>query len=210
MSMKNLIITVLLSIGAYQAYQKMNVSKPFLSTTNADLVLFTSSVCNAPCTDARSVIRETGLSVEEVLVGGDDNDSLLRFKAAGGGDQVPLLLTKTGKVFGFNRIEYLSAMADSNGLYVLPDDAQDVLGSHFENGEPKLVMYGTKWCPYCKKAREYFLSHGLDYEERDVEESREYKVMYKWLDTGGYPLVYYGAKRQEGFNASKLNALLDS
>lgn len=203
--MKNLLIMALLLFGAYQTYQNLYQSRSFSSATGADVVLFTSATCYAPCADARSLIRQTGLSVEEVQLGDGDTKKLSRFKAAGGGGRLPLLLTKQSTVVGFHRIEYLSALADSEGLAVLPKKARGVLGSHFENGEPKLVMYGTKWCPYCKKARAYFADRGLVYEERDVEDNHGHQVKYKWLNGAGYPLIYFGAKRFDGFNTKALD-----
>jgi glutaredoxin 3 len=34
---------------------------------------------------------------------------------------------------------------------------------------PKVVIYGTSWCPYCTRARQLLASKGVDFEEIDVE-----------------------------------------
>jgi glutaredoxin len=37
----------------------------------------------------------------------------------------------------------------------------------------KVIMYMTDWCPYCKKAREYLNSLGVNLVEYNVEQDRE-------------------------------------
>ena len=38
---------------------------------------------------------------------------------------------------------------------------------------PKVVMYATKTCGYCAKARAYFTERGVPWEERDIETSAQ-------------------------------------
>lgn len=206
--MKVLIVVALLVLTAYLGHGYLNASKSFGSNPYAGIVLFTSEVCHQPCADARAVLRETGVSVDEVVVSRDDAASMARFRSKGGSEVVPLLVTKNGSYESFHRVKYLSAIADSEGLQVLPEEARKVLSSHFDNGEAKWVMYATKWCPYCAKARAYFSNRGIHYEERDVEASDEYGEFYQWLNSSGYPLIYFGAKRLQGFDRHKLDRLL--
>jgi mycoredoxin len=32
-----------------------------------------------------------------------------------------------------------------------------------------VVMYGVKWCPDCRRAREFLAKHGVEYTEIDVD-----------------------------------------
>ncbi|WP_044555655.1 glutaredoxin family protein [Shewanella piezotolerans] len=36
-------------------------------------------------------------------------------------------------------------------------------GEHFKNTDKKVVMYGTDWCPVCKRTRDFFAKEGIEY-----------------------------------------------
>jgi len=38
-------------------------------------------------------------------------------------------------------------------------------------GNVQVVVYTTRWCPVCKRAKKWMASSGVQYEERDVESS---------------------------------------
>jgi len=39
--------------------------------------------------------------------------------------------------------------------------------------EPQIVMYGTKWCPDCHRAKNVFAQRGIPYTWIDIEEDKE-------------------------------------
>ena len=43
--------------------------------------------------------------------------------------------------------------------------------------ELKIEVYSKDWCPYCKKAKAFLKSKGLDYQEIDINEGDNYEVM---------------------------------
>ncbi len=64
-----------------------------------------------------------------------------------------------------------------------------------------IVMYGTVWCPYCKKARNYFKKKGLAFTEYDVEKNPSHMREFKKLGGTGYPLIMIGNKQKmHGFS----------
>jgi glutaredoxin len=71
----------------------------------------------------------------------------------------------------------------------------------------KIVMYSTSWCGYCKKARDYFNSHNIAFEEYDVENSNKGKRDYKKLGGSGVPIILLGNKRMNGFSVNKFKRL---
>lgn len=71
-----------------------------------------------------------------------------------------------------------------------------------------ITMYSTKWCPYCKKAKAYFASRGLQYHEIDIEASDAARREYKELGGKGVPLIFVGKKRMQGFSERAMDALL--
>ena len=97
------------------------------------------------------------------------------------------------------------ALAQAYGLEYLDAPQRDAIETHFNaDGTPRLVMYATDWCPYCKKAREYFNANDIPFTEVDVEKSVEGEQHYKALQSSGYPLIYIGAKRFQGFDKQTL------
>jgi glutaredoxin len=73
---------------------------------------------------------------------------------------------------------------------------------------PEVLMYATRECPYCAKARAYFQAHGVAFREIDIDASAQ--ARQEWQDKGGRgtPLIYVDGQRIEGFVAAKLDAAL--
>ncbi|MBN1473031.1 MAG: glutaredoxin family protein, partial [Syntrophaceae bacterium] len=42
-----------------------------------------------------------------------------------------------------------------------------------QDKNPEVILYTTSWCPYCTKARNFFLSRNIPFTEYDVEKDRE-------------------------------------
>jgi hypothetical protein len=45
-----------------------------------------------------------------------------------------------------------------------------------------VVLYTTSWCPYCKKAKEFFKSRNIYFTNYDIEQDRDAAVRKKQLD----------------------------
>lgn len=75
------------------------------------------------------------------------------------------------------------------------------------NSLPKVVMYATSWCPYCAKARAYFTSKHISFNEQDIENSSSAKRAYDKLGGNGVPLILVDNERMQGFNAEQFDAL---
>lgn len=74
-------------------------------------------------------------------------------------------------------------------------------------------IYTTPTCPYCKKAKEFFSDHDVDYEEVDVTEDREEaKQMIQKSGQRGVPVIVVSDEDEEdvivGFNQDKLSDAL--
>jgi len=75
----------------------------------------------------------------------------------------------------------------------------------FYKGQTKnknVVMFGTSWCGYCKKAREYFHAHNINYTDYDIEKDSHAKQMYAQLGVSGVPVILVGNVEMQGFSAS--------
>ena len=73
--------------------------------------------------------------------------------------------------------------------------------------KPIVVLYATSWCPYCKKAREYFKANNVQYLEYDIEKDEQAKRMYDLVGGSGVPVILVNGKKIQGFNRAKFEAL---
>jgi glutaredoxin len=69
-------------------------------------------------------------------------------------------------------------------------------------------MYATDWCPYCRKAREFFARRGITYAELDIEKSPAARAEYDRLGGRGVPLILVGTQRMNGFSQERLARML--
>lgn len=79
-----------------------------------------------------------------------------------------------------------------------------------ESAAPKVVMYATSWCGYCRKAREYFAANGIDYIEYDIEYDMEAKSRYDAFKGRGIPVIFVDGERMNGFDAGRFRRLYAS
>jgi glutaredoxin len=49
----------------------------------------------------------------------------------------------------------------------------------------RVVIYTTSWCPVCKRAKAWMASHGVPYEEHDIEASRDDARMNRTINPRG-------------------------
>ncbi|MCU0805943.1 MAG: hypothetical protein MUF79_12790 [Burkholderiales bacterium] len=74
----------------------------------------------------------------------------------------------------------------------------------------KIEMWRTSWCPYCKKANDFFRSCGLDFVEYDIEASAAAHAEFKSLGGRGVPLIRVHGKLMSGFDTRRFTALYQS
>lgn len=71
-----------------------------------------------------------------------------------------------------------------------------------------VVMYTTQSCSYCVKARSYFTSHDVAWQERDIETSQKAHAEWKSLGGVGTPLIVIEGERFQGFDQRRLDTAL--
>jgi glutaredoxin len=66
---------------------------------------------------------------------------------------------------------------------------------------PKVELYTTAWCVYCRKAREFFRSRGIAFIEYDIEKDENAARRKNQLtDRRGVPFAVINGKRIHGFD----------
>jgi glutaredoxin len=73
----------------------------------------------------------------------------------------------------------------------------------------KVTIFTTEWCGVCRKAKSYMASHGIAYDEFDIEKSRSAKTAFDRLGGRAVPVILVGKEKMIGFSPSKLEAMMD-
>ena len=65
---------------------------------------------------------------------------------------------------------------------------------------PTVELYITSWCPYCKKAMEYFDSKDIRYKVYDIEKDKQAAIRKKVLDKqNGVPFAIVNGQGIHGY-----------
>jgi alkyl hydroperoxide reductase subunit F len=73
---------------------------------------------------------------------------------------------------------------------------------------PKVKVYSTKQCPYCRMVKAFLEKHGIEYENIDVGEDEEAaRELFRLSKQLGVPVTVVGDEVIVGFDAPRLNAL---
>jgi glutaredoxin len=83
-------------------------------------------------------------------------------------------------------------------------------GAGIEPAEPaRVLVYTTKWCPVCKRAKTWMADQQIAFEERDVEESSENARRMRTINPrGSVPTFDLDGDVYVGFSESGLMAAM--
>lgn len=77
--------------------------------------------------------------------------------------------------------------------------------------EIKVIMYMTDWCPYCKKAREYLVSTGVNLIEYNIDKDRDRRQeMRNKSGSGAVPVIDIEGIIIRGYNLRAISAAIMS
>jgi mycoredoxin len=102
------------------------------------------------------------------------------------------------------RREFLAAIAASTAIALTGASTEYAAAAQSVD----VIMYATKTCGYCAKARAYFKRHGVAFQERDIETSAQAQKEWKSLGGAGTPMILVDGERIYGFNQTALDAAL--
>ncbi|HLL52269.1 MAG TPA: glutaredoxin domain-containing protein, partial [Myxococcaceae bacterium] len=77
-----------------------------------------------------------------------------------------------------------------------------------------IVVYGTSWCGYCRKARQWFKSRGIAFEDKDVErdpgaaQELAQKAAAAGVQPRGVPVIDVRGTLVLGYDVRALDRLL--
>jgi glutaredoxin len=74
---------------------------------------------------------------------------------------------------------------------------------------PKVELYTTSWCYYCKEARNFLRSRGIPFKEYDIERDKKAAARKARLDKQkGVPFAVINGRGIHGFSAEAYERLL--
>jgi glutaredoxin len=187
-----------MAVGVYKFYPHVFSLHGKGASSSAIAQVFVGPNCGQLCTDVEEIFNSRNVKYELIDVSTPEGEKY-------GIHQYPL--TKVGKqtVPGNSSTLLISALAETYGNAVLTPIERAVMKSHFdEKGKPMVVLYGTSWCQYCAYQRQYFADHHIAYSDVDVESSSAGKTSYSILQGNGYPLVYVGYRRFDGYKEQEI------
>lgn len=87
-------------------------------------------------------------------------------------------------------------------------DQDGVVYFSVEQPAQEVVMYGVPNCGYCRKARQYFSKHGIDYVEYNINKSSKRLKEFRRMGGRGTPLILIDGKKIHGFDTRAIDAAL--
>lgn len=214
--MKKLIFLLVIggALWHYRAQLPWNSSpSAFNEDGSAKALLIVADICGRPCELMEDHLDKLRVEYELKSIDPQDADQLAELhQYTKGANVLPVLVMGEKIITEYSEFELPFEVADALGMEYLPSDQAEIINkAHFnDDGSRKVVLYGTRWCGYCKKARELLDKEGIAFEDVDVEDSGESMRRYKTLGGNGYPLIFSGAKALSGFDAKKLLKLAEA
>ncbi|VAW71697.1 hypothetical protein MNBD_GAMMA12-21 [hydrothermal vent metagenome] len=78
-----------------------------------------------------------------------------------------------------------------------------------DENKARIIMYSTKWCPYCIEARAMFAKNGIAYYDYNIDSSKDGKEQFFELGGRGVPLFLIDNKVIHGLQKSRIADLLN-
>lgn len=96
-------------------------------------------------------------------------------------------------------------MLTQGGGAVAPSAPPSAPGS-----EPKIILYETVWCGYCRKASKLLEQLGADFESKDIERDRKAAAEYRRKNggRGGVPFIDIDGDMVRGYDEKRIRKLV--
>lgn len=195
--------------GGFPSFSQVNA---FDEAGNPVVKVYTVDDCGKPCDMALNELKRRRVKFEEKRIdpNNETDEDVEEWKKLGR-NSFPLILSGEEKINGSGTP---AAMATMLGLNYddkyLTSTEQRLFKNHFNpDGSPKIVVYGTSWCPGTKKLREELQASNVDFVEVDVERTGNQDRLLRTMEIGGYPATWVGYTRVNGTNLKSVNTVLN-
>ena len=94
-----------------------------------------------------------------------------------------------------------SGNSNAGNVNVSAGNGNSRIGNAESSEAPKVELYSTSWCPYCKMARNFFRSKGIHFTEYDIDRDKSAASRKKQLDSrSGVPFAIINGQKIHGFS----------
>jgi len=207
--MKKLLIIAVVIAASYYLYSQSGANVGvYADDGTPKTVLFTTEQCGEACDEIRRFLKKrTEFEEVDAFDNGSGRDL---YKEYGGTGYLPYIAMGKQRVEGRDRGKIVSSIAIEYGLDHVKKRERKALERNFDAaGNPRIVMYATERCGYCRAAAEYFTKNGIDYISLDIDKDRSARRDFDVLLGSGTPLLYHGYTRIVGFNEKEIKKTLD-
>jgi glutaredoxin len=196
---KLLAFVALVAVVAYVVHRNRPKEGAFDKAGNPIVRVFVAEGCAQWCADVEDLMAKRKVVYERIDIGTPEGQAY-------GVSAVPTTMVGRRSVRGNDLDGIVGLLAETYGSDVLTRLEQLAMAGHFdESGRPRVVMYATQWCGYCKRLREFFTDNAIAFVEIDVEASPEGRNAFEALRGRGYPTVYVGYRRF-GYEGDEIKA----
>lgn len=99
------------------------------------------------------------------------------------------------------QIAQIVSTAASPALTAPPASAEGAAAGKADAAAPQVELYVTSWCPYCKKAEEFFRAQGIPFIAYDIEKDSSAARRKEQLDSrGGVPFAIINGQKIHGYS----------
>ncbi len=88
-------------------------------------------------------------------------------------------------------------------LLINPIDTQQL-------SQSDVILYSTRWCPYCAKARRFFHKANIPFTEYDIEKSPDRYREYEAYELPGVPLIIIGTTAIQGYDPKAIRINIET
>ncbi len=216
--MKKLLLLGLLFAGYWYwndgqlPFGNKNITAAVDAAGNPVVWVFTFDDCGVSCENAVKELRSRNVPFEEKVISPDraDEADYKLWKSYGTGNNFPLLVVGKQSLTGFYVPDMASLLGKTFGeLYLTQNEAQ-YFKEHFNaDGSPRIVLYGTDWCPHCAALRKELRANQINFADIDVEKGGNKNQLLQTMGISGYPATWVGYTRvKNGSNFSDIMTLL--
>ena len=202
--MNKLLVAITIAIAALmfwpelkQLGQMINSDGYYDEQGNPAVAIVVANHCAEPCVKAERYLRAHNVPYKKIDLNSfgkvTDAEDLAGLERP---NRIPFLAVGQYQASTFNPGVYSSYLASSFGEQYMTATEKKIYRRHFyEDGRPKIVMYGTDWCGVCKTLRKQFAVNNINYLDYDVEKPAKQQWLLDTLGIYGYPTIYIGYKR---------------
>ena len=105
--------------------------------------------------------------------------------------------------------EILNQDSRASKIAPSPKTSPAISGKTNSRKTPKVELYTTSWCRYCKMAREFFRRRGIPFTEYDIEKDQNAaRKMKRLVSSSGVPLAVINGRLVYGFSKTSYEQAL--